>query len=390
MMDNKSLLTLGEIYLSKNLLEPALRVLTRISKGDEHYLAASDRIIQVHYRMGDFTNVIDHGEELLRKYGKDARSLNDLMRFLGTAYSQVGNKKRAKKYLMESLSFFPTNKQMVECYKTVSPGSERPSINKLYDELPFAGLTPHVLFDCIAPLLHRGRPVTCCFPDQMDEALFAFSPNTFRMAAEMLFARFGIYTAFFRYAQESVGLCKLFFSLRPTLLQEVSELEELGWREFEESSEENLPALSLMKNEGALLEYPDCCVKQARDLRRAGQSIEVEALADLIAEEYACSTDGAGRPKPEFAYFGFEFYPCQARCAAAEKIGKYMFELYEKSDPDFSEIFRHYILKLNYAKIYNVPTSSYSYFLSTFNSGFGAATEEVLDADNEGGVTCGD
>lgn len=381
-MDNKSLIKLGEIYLSRNLLEPAIRVLSRIPESDEYYCAAKEKLVRAYYQIGDFGNVIRVAEELLSKDVKKACSVPAIIGYLSTAYSHEGKKKLAKKYIVESFSCFPTNKQIADRLRKLTPGSEHPMMDRLYEELPFAGLTPHVLFDCIAPLLHNARPVTCCFLDQMDDAVFDFHHNTLLGGTEVLFKRFGIYTAVLRYAQGSVGLIKLFFSLRPTLLQEVSELEELGWREFIENSDENPPSTHMREKEGMLLGYPQCCVKWASELRRIHRSIEVEALADLIAEEYICSTEGAQRPGPEFAYFGFEFYPCQARCSAAEDIGKHMLETYLKFDPQFIEIFRHYILSLNYAKIYDVPTSNYKYFLDKFNSSYSETIEDCSIEDN--------
>ncbi|MBE7414133.1 MAG: hypothetical protein HS130_02410 [Deltaproteobacteria bacterium] len=384
-MDNTFLLKLGGIYLSKNLFEPAVRVLTRIPESDAHYFEATEKLVQAYYRMSDFRNVIRRGEELLSKDTKGESSTYDIMGYLGTAYSHEGEKNLAKEYFLKDFSFLPSNEQIADRLKKLTPGSERSSIDRLLEELPSAGLTLHVLFDCIAPLLHETRQVTCCFLDQMDEALFAFSHNTFLVAAEMLFKRFGIYTAFLRFAQDSFGFCKVYFSFRPTLLQEVCELEEIGWKEFEESSDENKPSACQREKEGVLLGYPNCCVKWAGDLRRAGQSIEVEALADLIAEEYACSMEGPSKPRPEFVYFGFEFYPCKARCAEAENIGRHSFAIYQKVDPAFSEIYRHYILRLNHAKIYDVPTSNYRYFLKNFNSEYYSAIEGSSSDDKEEG-----
>jgi hypothetical protein len=139
--------------------------------------------------------------------------------------------------------------------------------------------------------------------------------------------------------------------------------------ELEEQNIGSAPFLNYLEREGTLLGYPKCCVHWVLEHRRSNKSIEDAALAALIADQYAFSSDATNISSPEFAYFAFEFHPCDPRCEAAEQIGKSILTRYEKVDTTLSDFYRQHILPLNKAKIC-VRSEQYRYhdFIQKFDA----------------------
>ncbi len=92
----------------------------------------------------------------------------------------------------------------------------------------------------------------------------------------------------------------------------------------------------LLKN-GALLGYPDCCVKQYADNRVNGVNDEARASSQLIAALQGGEVDS-------HVYFTGFFFPCSPHCEKALETGIRWEEAFEKLSPKLSKLYESVLL----------------------------------------------
>ena len=366
------LMALGSVYLEENLLDAAGDAWSLIPPSHSLYLKAAKGLLEVHALKGELEEVVRLGKELLARDDDDSWLANHL----GVAYQLMGDPSSARQYLWQSLSYLPENDEIRAALASLNPGSDQPRIKRLIKENLDVGITPHVALDCIAPLIWNARPATDCL--EHHQRLLPGSPppekikRAFIDLAGQLFSRFGIYTAFVRYAAlnnkgEKGARGKAYFSKDPTLFERASEIERAMWEDIERNSPGGNLEWAYMRLEGELLGYPSCCVEWAHQARRDGQSVENLALIDLIAEELACTFDVAKPLPPELAYFALDFYPNHPRCRNAEQVGKDILWRYAREDAALAQLYRPDVLSLNRQNVRKRP-SSYREFIASFNA----------------------
>ncbi len=367
------LMGLGALYFAHNLLDPAEEVLAQIPPESPLHVKATILQIEIYSRKQNYQEVVHLAETLMD--GTDIPTW--LAQRFGIAYHFLGQTPNAKAYLLKSVEYIPENSQVVDKLRTLQPPNHLPKVEDLVAEVFKGIINPHVALDCIAPILWGGRPVSCCFEDQL--LVSAQSDNSeldqkdiYLEFASTVYQRFGIFTAFLPYIEPyaiQYGLLvKVYFSLDPSIFDRVENIKQSAWNEWERQEEKSAHRLEYLEKEGVLLGYPTCCVEWARNRRSSQKSIETIALTELIREDYACSSGAVKVSSPELAYFAFEFYPCDPRCNAAEAVGEGILEQYEKTGTILAEIYWRYILPFNKTKIYYpYPTSSYNHFVQNLN-----------------------
>jgi hypothetical protein len=92
----------------------------------------------------------------------------------------------------------------------------------------------------------------------------------------------------------------------------------------------------LLKN-GALLGYPDCCVKQYADDRVKGVNAEARASKQLIEALQAGEVDS-------HVYFTGYFFPCSPHCEKALETGIRWEKEFENLSPEVSELYQSVLL----------------------------------------------
>ncbi len=354
---------LGMAYLRAGLPEEALKAFSQISPDNPHYPKVLQALMKIHADAGN--------EEALLRVAEEAAKRGEQsywpIRYLGLASYWRGEYARAAQCYWQSLEYLPTNAEVQASLAGLHSGRRRPEIRTLLREALFWGLTPHGLLDSIAPLLWGGRAVTCGFEDI---TLFIQQPETapqqtralFLALAGHLYEQLGVHTGFFRYLTWDGKVCasmgKLVFSLDPSIYEAVAELEAELWAEFENLSGDPGCVQATVEREGALLGYPSCCRAWAQHARRTGPGFENTALVALIEEETKSEVAGHCVPPPAFAYFAYEFYPCQPRCPAAEGIGMDIHKRYAASDPRLADLFAREMLSFNKLRLWH-PTMRY-------------------------------
>ncbi len=365
--DPDFLIGLGALYLAQNLLDPAEEALAKIPSEHNLYGAAAEMQIEIHSRKGNFQELVLLGEELVIR----GNNSTWLAAKIGAAYYRLGQTSAAKSFCLESMRDIPDNSEVRGRLRSLRPLNHRPKIEALITGGPEFGISPHVALDCIAPIIWGGRPTSCCFGDQLlSNDSQADQRNFYLEFAAKLYQTFGIFTAFFPYValnhNQCAPLIKLFFSLDPLVFDRVEDIKQSAWSDFEKQERGSKHRLEYLEKEGALLGYPQCCVKWAQSNRRSNKSIERLALTALIEEEYVCSLEGGEAVPPGLAYFAHEFYPCNPRCPAAEQAGIEIFEHYKKTEALLLDLYCQYVLPLNKAKMY-YPESRYVDFVNNFN-----------------------
>ncbi len=381
--DPEYLYRLGLEYYQQKLFEASADVLSQIPQHHPLFPEASFALAEAYFRCEEYQQVIDICENLIRLIQKNTKMTkvftdsNLLADILGDSYFHLGRFADAMTHYQRLLSSLPANEEISKELATVQPGTDRPETRALIREGLRIGLTPHVVLDCLSPILWEGRPASACFTDQ----LTVLKPQDFskperqhmlKGLATYLYCRFGIYTVFMGYmelfALPGQVLCKplakVFFSLEPSLADQVKKIETLTWNEFNKQADSGGCRKESMQIEGNLLGYPKCCTEWAITLRGSGKSIEKEGLTSLIAEDMAAQIEKK-RP-PLNAYFAFEFFPCNPRCTEAERIGKKLYANYLKNDKLLAELYYNHILPLNRKKIWETMTP-YVQFTSSFD-----------------------
>ncbi len=366
------LMGLGGLYVLHNLLEPAEEVLAQIPLEDPVHIEAAKFRMEIQFRKQNYQEVI----RLAEKYLEEADLPGWLATRIGIAYYCLGQVDAAKSYLSKSAENFPKNTRVIDKLRSLRPHPSLPGMEDLIRAVLEKYVSPHVALDCIAPILCGGRTSSCCFEDQLfpdgrpgksdlDEEDFYLE-----FAAD-LYQRFGIFTAFLPYVHFSPGQCfslrKVFFSFDPSVYDQVEDVRQSAWIEFEKQEDQSSPRLEYIEKEGHLLGYPKCCVDWVLRNRRANQSIEILALRALIEEEFASSFGPPKIPFPELAYFSFEFYPCSPRCNAAEEVGNVILKQYKKTGAGLTDLYRQHILQFNKARLY-YPDHPYTDFVIKFNN----------------------
>ena len=370
------LMELGKLYFSNGLLDSAEEIFAKIPKEHDLYMDAAKFRIPILSQKQKYQEVVDLGEELINK-GDHSTSVIPII--LG-AYYCLGQTAKVKSYLLKMAESVPETNEVWDELQSIKPLNDRPNIETLIKTTDMFLIPPHTTLDCIAPILWGGRPASCCFRDQL--SLFALGDGDkkyYLQFASILYREFGIFTAYLPYIDLGDGKCvhyllKLFFSLDPSLFERVENIKRLSWSELEKQEGESDHRRESLQEEGALLGYPTCCVEWALNNRRSGKSIENLALAASIEEEYACSLEPVNTALPEFAYFAFEFYPCDPRCMAAEEIGKDIFVNYNKAGTTLANFYRQHVLPLNKARIYALIIQ-----YSDFTAGFNKTITEIVE-----------
>jgi len=355
--DPALLARLGMAYLRAGLADHALKAFSRIPPDSSHYSEALGSLMKIHADAGNAEALLEAAQEAIRRGHPSLWPT----RYLGLAAYWKGEYAKAAECFRRYLEYLPTNAEVQASLAGVQAGSRRPEIRTLLREALPWGLRPHGLLDSIVPLLWGGRAVTCGFEDitgfiQHAQTAPQQTRAWFLALARHLYEQLGVYTGFFRYLSWGGKSCapmgKLVFSLDPSIYEALAGLEAESWAEFEGLSGDPAITQAVVEREGALLGYPPCCRTWAAQARGAGLTFENAALAALIEEEIKSEGAEPPLPPPGLAYFAYEFYPCRARCPAAEEIGRQIHGRYSASDPLLANLFARNLLSFNKSRLW--------------------------------------
>lgn len=349
-------------YLRANLPLQAMEVLESIPKDHPKVSQTKDKLrIKIYALLQDAPRMIFHAESL----GPMEAWPEWLYMDLAKAYWVTRAKGKALKALALATSGIPEISAVKNRIATLaagrpperSPGDLEEMLVKAVDHR----LGYHLVLDNLMPLLWQIHPATCCFDDQIPLLVEQHDDSTdenenkYMKFAELLFEEFQIYTVIFPYLTEAYNknigfaVMKIYLSRDYSLFEKVEELKRI----YEEQTTPwpTMAWKAFWEKEAQLLGYPECCTKKVVESRGDGQSFELLAKADLIREVVRSQLQ-PDSPPPAKAYFAYEFYPCQPRCAAAEAIGQVYAEKY-RSFRHRPDIFAKFIVPLNQRKIFH-------------------------------------
>ncbi len=148
-------------------------------------------------------------------------------------------------------------------------------------------------------------------------------------------------------------------------------------------------ALKVLRMEGRLLGYPECCVSSFVRLKGEGISPEARTV-ELCIEEGLFGTaleifekGGGDFPEELYSFFTSNFYPCRPGCERAVRIGK---AIEDSLDEGLRVVYRFKII-LN---VLNVLSSAYATYRFVKERGvksdFGRIVKEFFESLGEGRV----
>jgi hypothetical protein len=381
MTESQFLLKLASEYGKLGFLDRALSALDCIGEQDtEHYQSAKFMKLGILLAKNDFAKVISLGEAM----GGSENLPSESALHLAVAYWHVGAKNLAFQALQMAFKHVPSAEEVYDFLKAIPEHKLQPKAYDIDDLLEIAAqslMGYHFALDNLAPLIWEARSSTCCSYEQIPILYLAerYPGDTRKIFLEFardLYTEFNIYTAFFprfvpaSHSGNEIISMKIYFSKEENFYLRVREMENLY-------REEVTPWISpkwgpYMERDANFLDYPECCGKWLSGVWSDGRLLEGDTLASLVREDLK-SAFWPELTAPHYAYFTFEFLPCDPRCTEAEDIWKRMADCYEKSSPLLHQLFEDHIIPLNKWRMHRISMPYYH-----FIRGFDESVENAL------------
>ena len=199
------------------------------------------------------------------------------------------------------------------------------------------GLPPLVFIGNVMPVHLGVRKINFCFEDQL-------LIDNFKRAHKIgkkLWKKYQIMMIpiVVPYGEDAIKI--LFFTKDNKKLSELDDLQELLIAK-NKIGKDPFGDLEIIEKIGKLLYYPECCVKNFKEIKKKKRNIEIETSKKLKKDK-----------SNKEIFFAYEFYPCSFSCKKSIKIGRKILSTLEKEDSFLGESFK-IILDMNYDKLKNI------------------------------------